>query len=426
MRRFLSVALLLVFLGGCAKTMSDSELSSECTEATSYEFLQYQTLAPAETPSEFFFDEETAQEDYGVSVSENEVTSTSVNLPTTRKPETKTTKKAETTAAAKPATTTKGATTAKPATTTKVVTTAKPVTTTKAVTTSKPVTTTKPVTTAKPVTTTTKPSTTAKTTSSTPVVNEDYMAIIGMKSVVFGSSKQDVMNVLGQPTECITEQNSSGDTFESMVYASDYSELAVVQLKNGIFRGFYTILRNTIITDGESSYSLRSGGSQTFGKMKITVFDDNIQGGSYAIWAKYDGFSYVPETFSSTEGQEKLIFHLTNGVRVKNGLPALGYSDKATTSARIHSKDMADNNYFDHQSPDGRRAADRMSAQGISYRTCGENIASGYSSPFHFVNGWYNSPGHRSNILYSDFKYLGVGVASQGGSRHYATQNFYG
>ena len=252
------------------------------------------------------------------------------------------------------------------------------------------------------------------------------MAIIGMKSVVFGSSKQDVINVLGQPTECITEQNSSGVTVESLVYASDYSELAVVQIENGVFKGFYTIVRDTIITDGESTYSLRSGGSQSFGKMSITVFNDKIQGGSYAIWAKYDGFSYLYKIFNSTQGHEKLIFHLTNGLRAKHGLPALDFSDKATTSARLHSKDMADNGYFNHQSPDGRRAADRMSAQGISYRTCGENIASGYSSPFHFVDGWYNSSGHRSNILYPDFKYLGVGVAVNGSSVHYATQNFYG
>ncbi|MBS6207146.1 MAG: hypothetical protein KH939_03670 [Firmicutes bacterium] len=40
-------------------------------------------------------------------------------------------------------------------------------------------------------------------------------------------------------------------------------------------------------------------------------------------------------------------------------------------------------------------------------------------------NGWMNSPGHRSNILSSDFAYIGVGCYEANG-RLYWTQIFAG
>ena len=42
-------------------------------------------------------------------------------------------------------------------------------------------------------------------------------------------------------------------------------------------------------------------------------------------------------------------------------------------------------------------------------KTAGENIAAGYGNSSAVMNGWMNSPGHRSNILNAGFKRLGVG-----------------
>ncbi|MFR8235885.1 MAG: CAP domain-containing protein [Anaerovoracaceae bacterium] len=55
----------------------------------------------------------------------------------------------------------------------------------------------------------------------------------------------------------------------------------------------------------------------------------------------------------------------------------------------------------------------------------GENIAAGYDTPQAVMNGWMNSPGHRSNILSSDFAYIGVGCYEANG-RLYWTQIFAG
>jgi uncharacterized protein YkwD len=46
----------------------------------------------------------------------------------------------------------------------------------------------------------------------------------------------------------------------------------------------------------------------------------------------------------------------------------------------------------------------------------GENIGMGYINATAVMNGWMNSPGHRQNILNSNYTELGVGlVQGQGG-----------
>ena len=64
-----------------------------------------------------------------------------------------------------------------------------------------------------------------------------------------------------------------------------------------------------------------------------------------------------------------------------------------------------------------------LSRFGISYRTAGENIAMGQTTPEAVVNGWMNSEGHRANILNSSYTQIGVGYAANG---HYWTQLFIG
>lgn len=125
-------------------------------------------------------------------------------------------------------------------------------------------------------------------------------------------------------------------------------------------------------------------------------------------------------------GESRAIFHMTNAFRAYHGLSALQWSDAAAEAARLHSQDMADQNYFEHDSLDGRSPWDRMEAQGIvSYSSAAENISAGRNGVDAY-DGWVNSGGHRSNML-GDFMYLGVGSAYAVGStyRYYATQDFF-
>jgi uncharacterized protein YkwD len=99
-------------------------------------------------------------------------------------------------------------------------------------------------------------------------------------------------------------------------------------------------------------------------------------------------------------------------------------------SARLHSKDMADQMYFAHDGLDGRNPGARMTAAGYVGRTWGENIAKGQQSPAQVVSGWMDSDGHCSNIMNKNFTLIGVGYFAGMGtnprfnSELYWTQNF--
>ena len=133
---------------------------------------------------------------------------------------------------------------------------------------------------------------------------------------------------------------------------------------------------------------------------------------------------------NSMEQIEKMIYDIVNVEREKAGVKSLSYNNVMRKYARIKSKDMADNNYFDHRDLNGNLITTKMANDGVSYRAWGENIAyiqgvSGASElAKQFMTNWMNSSGHRANILSSDFDSIGVGLYKVG-NRVYATQEFY-
>ena len=87
---------------------------------------------------------------------------------------------------------------------------------------------------------------------------------------------------------------------------------------------------------------------------------------------------------------------------------------------------MANLGYFDHNSPTYGSPFDLMSRYGVSYRSAGENIAMGQTSPQQVMEGWMNSSGHRANILNTSYTKIGVGIARNSSGRYYWTQHFTG
>ena len=134
---------------------------------------------------------------------------------------------------------------------------------------------------------------------------------------------------------------------------------------------------------------------------------------------------------------ENEVLVLTNEVRARGAncdtegsfgpVPALTMNAELRCSARLHSLDMGQNDYFSHYSQDGTDAGQRMQAAGYAPRALGENIAAGQTSPQEVVDGWVDSDGHCANIMQSAFTELGVGYYEQGsgwtGARMW-TQNF--
>ena len=129
------------------------------------------------------------------------------------------------------------------------------------------------------------------------------------------------------------------------------------------------------------------------------------------------------EPADTVAAYEQEVFDLVNQIREENGLEPFVYNETLAETARAHSQDMIDRNFFDHTNPDGKSPFDRMRDNGLSYSMAAENIAVGYPSPEAVVEGWMNSEGHRANIL-GNCEELGVGLALGGSYGYYWTQCF--
>ncbi|MBC8547819.1 SafA/ExsA family spore coat assembly protein [Clostridiaceae bacterium NSJ-31] len=131
----------------------------------------------------------------------------------------------------------------------------------------------------------------------------------------------------------------------------------------------------------------------------------------------------IPQVDFSVSSFESEVIRLVNEIRTQNGLKALTANWELSRVARYKSQDMVDNRYFSHTSPTYGSPFQMIKAFGLSYRTAGENIAYGQSTPRAVVNAWMNSSGHRANILNASYTQIGVGYVAKG---HYWTQMFIG
>ena len=275
-----------------------------------------------------------------------------------------------------------------------------------------------------PVVTTTVP----EETTTEPVEEYVQCVIVDGKNIYFGWDEEKITAVLGDATETIYETSKNGENITSLVYASDYSELAVCQLVDGAFSGFYTIDTETVVTDGESTYSIASSGETSQSKLYVNEYKDSHQNDMvYAVYVSYNGFSYRAKDLSAQDGQSRLNFHVVNGLRALHGVYDLKYCEKAEAAINLHCTDMAERDYFNHASPEGEQVWDRLNAQGISYRACAENILySSFGNAFDYADAWYNSKkGHREGMLSTDYDYIGISFVVAANGITYGGQNFY-
>lgn len=117
------------------------------------------------------------------------------------------------------------------------------------------------------------------------------------------------------------------------------------------------------------------------------------------------------------------VVDLANAERAKAGCAPFRANGRLNTSAQAHADDMAARDYYEHNSPEGRNAGDRMSAAGYDWHKWGENIHRGPKSAADAMRDWMKSPGHRANILDCGFKDIGVGV-NLSGNGPWWVQNF--
>jgi uncharacterized protein YkwD len=113
-----------------------------------------------------------------------------------------------------------------------------------------------------------------------------------------------------------------------------------------------------------------------------------------------------------TVAEEKM-FAMVNQERASRGISALEMRSVLTDVARSHCEDMLKRGYFSHYTPEGLSPFDRMAQANIEFTFAGENLALAPNTEL-AMKGLMQSPGHRENILSTNFNRVGVGVIDGG------------
>lgn len=158
---------------------------------------------------------------------------------------------------------------------------------------------------------------------------------------------------------------------------------------------------------------------------------------SYRNYTNYESFNHEVEvTTFDARLLNAAIFYETNRQRSLYGMAEFKYHQNLEVCAQSHSEDMANWDFFSHESPvSGKRTmTDRMSqvgfvnlwmAENISYHDVSNRTYSDLAKSI--VDSWMNSPGHRANILNERYRYLGAGTAKCYYNDYFyvkSTQNF--
>src|SRR5581483_7658938 len=140
------------------------------------------------------------------------------------------------------------------------------------------------------------------------------------------------------------------------------------------------------------------------------------------------GLAVTPRVAHADISFDQAMFALVNQDRAENGVRPLRWNDQLTSVAEGapyggcgfsvdgRSQDMGQRNYFSHTICGSQNVFNVLQADGIGYRSAGENIGwesgvTGVAAAAAYLNtALMNSPGHRANLL--DPSYTDVGVGS--------------
>lgn len=127
-----------------------------------------------------------------------------------------------------------------------------------------------------------------------------------------------------------------------------------------------------------------------------------------------DAAQAIQITAAPAQEDAQRVLDLMNEARAAADLPALTLDDTLCEAAAIRAAEIGEK--FDHIRPDGTAFYTVLREVGIrgGYRTLGENIARGQTTPEAVMEDWMNSPGHRANILSDAFTRVGIARVDNG------------
>ncbi len=137
---------------------------------------------------------------------------------------------------------------------------------------------------------------------------------------------------------------------------------------------------------------------------------------------------YVQAVPNELNYNEQQTVYLANLKRALHGVPPLRFNRQLSEAARWYSCDSVENRasgFCGHQDTNGQWPSQRVPLFGYYGSSGAENAYCRYVTPEFAVEGWYNSPGHKANMLDPNSWELGAGYYRRDSDgRGYVTHDF--
>ena len=183
------------------------------------------------------------------------------------------------------------------------------------------------------------------------------------------------------------------------------------------YRANLAMMMHVQVFDGTQPIAAQLPGSYCVDLLKPAFKEVGVYQRAGELWLVLaDPFTAPAEDDAAQVAQQVLL--LVNqaratprrcGSRLWRAAPPLRFNALLALAAQHHARDMARNNYFAHEAPDGSQASERATRAGYAWRKVGENIAAGQGSAQEAVASWLKSPRHCDNIM--DPAYTDMGAA---------------
>ena len=121
---------------------------------------------------------------------------------------------------------------------------------------------------------------------------------------------------------------------------------------------------------------------------------------------------FIINVYAKTEVDNSAILYLTNKERSALGLNTLTHSKVLDKAAYNKAKDIFNNQYFDHVSPEGKTPWQFINEAGYDYSYAGENLAINFNELESTHEAWMKSPSHRANIVSPKYQEIGYATVT--------------
>ncbi|MBQ4543673.1 MAG: hypothetical protein IJA19_05845 [Clostridia bacterium] len=212
-------------------------------------------------------------------------------------------------------------------------------------------------------------------------------------------------NTTSQKPSNTTNQNSNQGTTQTSAKkpvkrVSEEVKSDVVPYKYGVTKYDVTTNYYTLYSDG-SKELLDSESYPVYDSSNYSATDSQLKSEADSNASKYMGYY-----------QE--VLRLVNEIRASAGVGPLTLDTTLCKAASMRALEMDYRNQMSHTRPSGKDCFSVLDFYGISFGTCGENIAAGQTSAASVVKGWKNSPSHYQNMINASYTKLGVGYSASG------------